>query len=390
MTSLVRAEAKAAAGTGDESDANCGTPQPLQIPPLLSPTLPPWTEGEYFDDYSSPESVSPLDSNNETPSLDVSTSIKPTSSLGSNQPKKQKNAHNSSKRTRSYSTSGSESEEDDFQSNSATAHTTPSKHQSPLNNSKDSTINGAAIDPKLQQDRNILLKKTERWIHQGRKLKHAVDTSWSDGRSIHAVLYGFESLLCYMTGFDYEDKSRLIVHKLPSDQSWITLQPFTKYIIGICEKGGFSEISGICFLMRAVIAQRCSLFSHASLLESMLAKSDSLAAGQAKLASWTEQAYRDFNKGYALLSVETLTSHFPNTWNGRSTFKAPEIRLVHRSPRDICGPIVDQPSLRPMNHSYSLPLTSVSTIQEAAAFCYAALSEWSSKNDVGYKWSIDI
>lgn len=289
----------------------------------------------------------------------------------------------------------------------ATASTAKKKKVASESHSKEAASgqNGAdptapqntAVSEQREQYYRLLRTKMHKWINLAREQKHAADRAVQESDLNLAATLNMDSVICFVVGFDYEDRADSMLKKDPTPNSWATLVQHITRLVVMFEENKFSALAGVCCQIRALIHMRMincyrKVIKHriktlsSNDIEKDLGggqKNDKISSAASsdiqsqtlKLIAAQESSSADFMRGLELLDMDTLRTDFPNAWKRRT-----------KSPHPVSK---REGGYRPMENEYYLPLHMFSSLQEAAAFGYSIAKEWADNNDITIEWALE-
>lgn len=241
----------------------------------------------------------------------------------------------------------------------------------------------------------LLRNKMHKWIGLAREQKHAADRATNNDDHTMAAVLNMDSLICFVVGFDYEDRADSMLKRDPTPNSWATLVQHITRLVLMFENHKLNILAGVCYQIRALIHLRMitcyrSVIKHKMKLinsiEPDIAKSNKAAelvtlntelqAQTLQLIAAQESSSADFMRGLDLLSIEHVRADFPRTWKERAHSPQPANKR--------------EGGYRPMENEFYLPLHTFSSLQEAAAFGYKITKEWADINEVTIEWALEM
>ncbi|ODV96168.1 hypothetical protein PACTADRAFT_2463 [Pachysolen tannophilus NRRL Y-2460] len=271
----------------------------------------------------------------------------------------------------------------------------------PLSRKKQKKKLSSTVLDKRKEKSELFLSKSKHFVNLATLKKRESDSLRNKNSQLsHSVckkslLISIDSLIIFIVAFDYEDKSRLVLKLLASEDSWLSLLPFLNSIIRnieeameLIENGNHTGnendnrrgsslryLLGLVHLIKGMVYQHLEEICTKKITNSHLKTKTIIEDHKKKLLkdlivknSLSSIDYREnLNQSFTIfekyLNYTNIKISFPQTFKKRSLVIEPK-------------PLKE--SLRPSADPYYLPINSCySTFQEVVGFSYNLVKEWS-------------
>lgn len=366
-TSIVTPEAK--------SHTQSSIPD-MSLPPMLSPTLPPWTDCVQVE---FPKMLSPT-----LPAVfDFRDTKKPAAKTGLSHEMKDKSFPVTLKVSKkALSRLDARDEEPKVKEEPKTNGQAKKDRIPPARDLDKSTTptkaKSKAVSPTRDDETKsqfkLLRNKMRTWLDLARTKKHLSDAKFQNEEFSLASAAAMDSLLCYIIGFNYEERADRLMGRLPHEKSWNTLVNFVNRVNFLHEASKQNQLVGCCYLIRALIHVRIGLVLGAQIKAQARDKDPEPEQESLALSLFrTQEGYTsDFRRANRSLPLSAVSQSFPKTYARRSK---------------TATPVVHDGGYRPWSDEYALPLHVYSSLQEAAALGWNMTDEWINKEGLKYEWA---
>ncbi|KAG5358400.1 hypothetical protein CJU89_4959 [Yarrowia sp. B02] len=229
-------------------------------------------------------------------------------------------------------------------------------------------------DDETKQQFKLVRTKMRTWLDLARTKKHLSDAKFQAEEYALASAAAMDSLLCYIIGFNYEERADRLMGRLPHEKSWTTLVNFVNRVNFLHEASKQTHLVACCHLLRALIHVRIGLVLGAQ-IKAHARDSESEGDPEALALSLlrTQEGYTaDFRRANRSLPLSALSQSFPKSYARRSK---------------TATPVVHDGGYRPWSDEYALPLHVYSSLQEAAALGWNMTDEWIRGEGLKYEWA---
>ncbi|KAG5355582.1 hypothetical protein CJU90_6677 [Yarrowia sp. C11] len=232
-------------------------------------------------------------------------------------------------------------------------------------------------DEETKQQWKVLRKKMRIWLDFARAKKHLSDAKFATEEYALASAAAMDSLLCYIVSFNYEERADILTNRPPQDKSWNSLVNFVNRVNFLLDNAKQPHLVSCCCLMRAMIHVRIGLVlgNQAKVLARGNANNDEILGAEAlalALCRNQEGLTADFKRGNKGLPLSQISQNFPQTYAKRTR---------------TGSPVLHDGGYRPWSDEYALPLHVYSSLQEAAALGWNMTDEWIRAEGLKYEWA---
>ncbi|AOW00334.1 hypothetical protein B0I72DRAFT_137833 [Yarrowia lipolytica] len=376
----------------------------MSLPPMLSPTLPPWTDCVQVE---FPKMLSPTlpavfefggskktaqktglshEMKDKSFPVTLKVSKKALSRLDSKSDVSKATEDDAREGSRESKTNGRTENRKEKEEPSSSARSSASSARIPAARDLDKSTTptkakSKAVSPtrdeETKQQFKLLRKKMRTWLDLARAKKHMSDAKFTSEEFALASAAAMDSLLCYIIAFNYEERADILTGRVPQDKSWGSLVNFVNRVNFLLEAAKQPHLIGCCYLMRAMIHVRVGLVlgTQAKALARGGEGNDEVPPAETLALSLcrTQEGYTaDFRRASRSLPLSQISQHFPQSYGRRSRTAVP---VVHGG------------GYRPWSDEYALPLHVYSSLQEAAALGWNMTDEWIRTEGVKYEWA---
>lgn len=251
----------------------------------------------------------------------------------------------------------------------------PKRNSSATPSSSSTSTSNSKINQEQRQSNYQLLIKKSRRWSYLARNQKHKADEYSHKDPLLACVVAMDALLSYVVAFDYEDRAEHAVLQPKHLRSWITLIPYMDWVINIMRSKDCRELIGLCYQIRALI--------------------------HLKMYNTYQEQITKYNAGDSHKELEDVTSNMIKA-NEASVkdFKIgmrelPLDTIERRFPktwktktRTIQPVSKHEGGFRPMEDPFYLPLHIFSSLQEAAALGYSLTKEWADQNKVECDWAL--